>query len=144
VLVQVIDTDGNLVSSDELFGDTAGRDIKEGDLAEGCQTPNRNDQCCILVQRIQDRKQLGSGVAMRNAYPGFFSKMVMAHEMGHYFGLCHINHNGFQNVMFSDAAGNSYTHWGLFGYYLNAEPYFTSRDKRNVWRFIVDQLRNEL
>jgi hypothetical protein len=33
---------------------------------------------------------------------------------------------------------------GLFGYYLNAEPYFTSRDKRNVWRFIVDQLRNEL
>jgi hypothetical protein len=27
---------------------------------------------------------------------------------------------------------------------LNAEPYFTSRDKRNVWRFIVDQLRNEL
>jgi hypothetical protein len=46
--------------------------------------------------------------------------------------------------MFSDAAGNSYTDWGLFGYYLNAEPYFTSRDKRNVWRFIVDQLRNEL
>jgi hypothetical protein len=46
--------------------------------------------------------------------------------------------------MFSNAAGNSYADWGLFGYYLNAEPYFTSRAKRNVWRFIVDQLRNEL
>ena len=46
--------------------------------------------------------------------------------------------------MFSNAVGNSYADWGLFGYYLNAEPYFTSRDKRNVWRFIVDQLRNEL
>ena len=30
---------------------------------------------------------------MRKVYPGYFSKMVMAHEMGHYFGLC-INHNG--------------------------------------------------
>jgi hypothetical protein len=63
---------------------------------------------------------------------------------GHYFDLYHINHNGVQNIMFSNAAGNSYADWGLFGYYLNAEPYFTSRDKRNVWRFIVDQLRNEL
>jgi len=59
----------------------------------------------------------------------------MAHEMEHYFGLCHINHNGVQNIMFSTAAGNSVLDWGLFGYYLNAEPYFTSRDKRNVWRY---------
>jgi hypothetical protein len=144
VLVQVIDADGNLTSSDDFFGDTAGRDIQEGEFAEGCQTPNRNDECCILVQRTKDRSQLGSGVAMRNVYPGYFSKMVMAHEMGHYFGLCHINHNGVQNIMFSNAAHNSIWDWGLFGYYLNAEPYFTSRDKRNVWRFIVDQLRNEL
>jgi hypothetical protein len=34
--------------------------------------------------------------------------------------------------------------WGLFGYHLNAEAYFISRDKSNVWRFIVDQLGNEL
>ena len=80
---------------------------------------------------------------MRKVYPGYFSKMVMAHEMGHYFGLCHINHNGLQNIMFSTAAGNSVLDWGLFGYYLNAEPYFTSRNKRNVWRFIVDHLGKE-
>jgi len=43
---------------------------------------------------------------MRKVYPGYFSKMVMAHEMEHYFGLCHINHNGVQNIMFSTAAGN--------------------------------------
>jgi hypothetical protein len=144
VLVQVANVDGDLISSDDFFGDTAGRDIEEGDRAESCQTPNRNDECCILVQRTQERRQVGSGVAMRNVYPGYFSKMVMAHEMGHYFGLCHINHNGVQNIMFSNAAHNSIWDWGLFGYYLNAEPYFTSRDKRNVWRFIVDQLRNEL
>jgi predicted Zn-dependent protease with MMP-like domain len=94
VLVQVANIDGDLVSSDDFFGDAAGRDIEEGDRAKGCQTPNRTDQGCILVQRIQDRSQVGSGVAMGKVYPGYFSKMVMAHEMGHYFGLCHINHNG--------------------------------------------------
>jgi len=95
VLAQVFDADDNLVSSDDFFGDTAGRDIEEGDPAEGCQTANRTDQCCILVKLADEqRQQLGSGVGMRNVYPGFFSKMVMAHEMGHYFGLCHINHNG--------------------------------------------------
>ncbi|HET7448673.1 MAG TPA: hypothetical protein VFJ49_12340, partial [Methyloceanibacter sp.] len=123
----------------------AGRDIEEGDPAEGCQTPNRTDQCCILVKRADEqRQQLGSGVAMRNVCPGFFSKMVMAHEMRYYFGLRHINHNGVQNIMFSNAAGNNWADWGLFGYYLNAEPTFTPRDKRNRGAFIVDQLRNEL
>ena len=53
-------------------------------------------------------------------------------------------HSGFQNIMFSLPAGNNLWDWGLFGFYLNAEPYFTSVDKRNVWRFIVDQLRDEL
>ena len=144
VLVQVNDVNGKLVSSDDIRGNTSGRDIREGADAQGCQTPSRNDNCCILVQRIQDGRQVGSGVAMRNVYPGFFSKMVMAHEIGHYFGLCHFGHNGFQNIMFSLPTGNSLLDWGLFGYYLNAEPYFTSADKRNVWRFIVDQLRNEL
>jgi hypothetical protein len=36
---------------------------------------------------------------------GYFSKIVMAHELGH-FGLCHINHSGVQNIMFSTVAGN--------------------------------------
>ena len=144
VLVQVNDVNGKLVSSEDFFEKTSGCNIGEGVFAVGCQTPNRDDQCCILVQRTQEGQQLGSGVAMRTVYPGYFSKMVMAHEMGHYFGLCHINHNGVQNIMFSNAAGNSIWDWGLFGYYLNAEPHFTSADKRNVWRFIVDQLRDEL
>jgi hypothetical protein len=107
VLAQVFVADDNLVSSDDFFGDTAGRDIEEGDPAEGCQTANRTAQCCILVKLADEqRQQLGSGVGMRNVYPGFFSKMVMAQEMGHYFGLCHINHNGVQNIMFSNAGGN--------------------------------------
>jgi hypothetical protein len=144
VLVQTNDVNDKLVSSDDLRGNTSGRDIRQGADAQGCQTANRDDSCCIVVQRIQDGRQTGSGVAMRNVYPGYFSKMVMAHEMGHYFGLCHFGHNGFQNLMFSLPDGNNLFDWGLFGYYLNAEPYFTSADKRNVWRFIVDQLRDEL
>jgi hypothetical protein len=68
----------------------------------------------------------------------------MTHELGHYFGLCPFNHDGVQNIMFSLGAGNSILDWGLFSYYLRSEPHFTASDKRNVWRFIVDQLRNEL
>ena len=72
------------------------------------------------------------------------ARAAFAFEMGHYFGLCPFGHSGFQNIMFSLPAGNNLWDWGLFGFYLNAEPYFTSVDKRNVWRFIVDQLRDEL
>ena len=46
--------------------------------------------------------------------------------------------------MFSKVAGNSVCDWGLFDYYLRAEQHFSGTDKRNLWRFIVDQLRNEL
>jgi hypothetical protein len=145
VLVEQVDVNGNVTSSEDFRGMTAGRNILEGAFAVGCQTPGRDDQCCSLVQRIDaERRQIGSGVAMRNVYPGYFSKMVMAHELGHYFGLCHINHSGVQNIMFSTVAGNSVFDWGLFSYYLRAEPHFTGTDERNAWRFIVDQLRNEL
>jgi hypothetical protein len=102
-----IDVNGNVTSSQDFRGMTAGREIREGDFAAGCQTPGRDDQCYSLVQHIDaERRQIGSGVAMRNVYPGYFSKIVMAHELGHYFGLCHINHSGVQNIMFSTVAGN--------------------------------------
>ena len=30
---------------------------------------------------------------------------------------------------------------GLWEFYLHSEPEFTDADARNVWRFIVDQMR---
>jgi hypothetical protein len=136
--------DGDLISSDDFFGDTAGRDIEEGDRAEGCQTRNRNDECCILVQRTQDRRQLGSGVAMRNVYPGYFSKMVMAHEMDTISVSITSTITAYRTSCSRMPPATATRTGDCLAITLNAEPYFTSRDKRNVWRFIVDQLRNEL
>ena len=136
---------GNVTSSQDFRGMTAGREIREGDFAAGCQTPGRDDQCYSLVQHIDaERRQIGSGVAMRNVYPGYFLENRDGARTGHYFGLCNINHSGVQNIMVSTVPGNSVFDWGLFSYYLRAEPHFTGTDKRNAWRFIVDQLRNEL
>ena len=55
---------GNLVASGvavvadtvETVVETAGRDIEEGARAESCQTPNRTDQCCILVKRADEQR----------------------------------------------------------------------------------------
>jgi hypothetical protein len=125
-------------------GIVAGRAIREGNLLAGCATPGRTDRCCSLVRRTADRLGLGSGVAMRNVYPGYFSKMVMAHELGHYFGLCHFAHDGVQNIMFSLGGGNAVLDVGLLRYYLRSEPHFSFEDEKNVWRFVVHQLRGEL
>jgi len=93
VLVQVANIDGDLVSSDDFSGMRQAATLRKA-TGPKAANPEQDRSVLHLVQRIQDRRQVGSGVAMRKVYPGYFSKMVMAHEMGHYFGLCHINHNG--------------------------------------------------
>ncbi|MEX0626412.1 MAG: hypothetical protein WD402_07700, partial [Chloroflexota bacterium] len=63
---------------------------------------------------------------------------VLAHEIGHYLGLCHYGHAGPQNVMWRPDMG--WLDWGLANYYLESQPHFTSDDARNAWRFIVNQM----
>jgi hypothetical protein len=126
----------------EIFGNTCGRDIVEGPAAARCVTPGRTDSCCITVNRqIVPSGTQGSGVIYRDIFPPYFSRYILAHELGHYFGLCHFGHDGVQNIMFSTAGGSSILDWGLWQYYLHSEPEFTFADATNVWRFIVDQMR---
>lgn len=127
----------------EQFGLTAGRSISEGSNATGCVTPGRTDQCCSLIRFVStgrnERRRTGSGVIHRDVWPNVIFRYVLSHEIGHYLGLCHITHDGVQDIMFS-AEFNSAFSWNLFNYYLDSEPRFTIRDAMNAWRFIVDQL----
>jgi hypothetical protein len=122
----------------EGLGQTSGRNILEGDQSHPCATsPDRNDNCCVSVETTT-----GSGVIYHDQWPQNIFRYVLAHECGHYVGLCHYGHDGFQNIMFSpeNDAHLSYFDWGLFRYYLDSEPTFTLDDAKNAWRFLVTQL----
>jgi hypothetical protein len=119
----------------ERVGWTSGRDIDEGAASSPCATPGRNDSCCSIVQP-------GSGVIHRDMWPNLFFEYILAHEAGHYVGLCHFGHDGIQNIMWTadPDAHLSKLDWGEFGLWYAGKPRFTLDDGKNTWRFIVDQL----
>jgi hypothetical protein len=117
------------------LGRVAGRDILEcDDFPDDCATPDRSDRCCITV-----RPRRSSGVIYQDAYPSDIFSYVLPHEIGHYLGLCHCGHDGFQHVMYTSKSLDFFD-WGLVSYYWESEPHFTLEDGKNAWRFIVDQL----
>jgi hypothetical protein len=129
---------------EKLYGQVAGRGISEGSDSTPCATAGRTDSCCSLVNRGDEKQPLGSGVIYRDIYPPYFSRYVLAHEIGHYFGLCHFGHDGVQNIMFSTAGGSKIFDPGLLRYYLYSEPQFLPEDGKNAWRFIVNQMPSVL
>lgn len=130
--------------SDGGRGYTAGRDIQQGSAASPCASqPHRDDGCCSTVDSSPGRS--GSGVVYRDAYPPVITRYSLIHEIGHYVGLCHYNHSGVQNIMFTapkaDAdADLSWFDWGELNYLVDNEPRFTLDDGKNAWRFIVAEL----
>src|SRR5262249_38495388 len=125
-------------------GRTEGRDLTEGsgDLSP-CAYMGRDDGCCALIPSLDKKNPKASSCIHRDKWPHYIWRYVLAHEIGHYFGLCHYGHDGFQNIMFTldkDADLNFFDP-GELKFYYNSEPEFTLSDGRNVWRFIVKQLR---
>ena len=119
----------------ERLGLVFGRDVTDGPAS--CATPGRTDRCCVTVIPV-----IGTGVIHRDVYPAVFMRYILAHEIGHYLGLCHIGHDGVENIMFTPApdVDLEWTDWGTFKYYLESEPSFTLDDGKNAWRFMVDQM----
>ncbi len=76
-----------------------------------------------------------SGVTFRDNVSDFVFKYVLVHELGHYFGLCHVN--GVDRVMYT-AAGKSIFSWSMIPeLYLSAEPRFTIGEAKRAWDYIV-------
>lgn len=119
----------------DSFGRVAARHIREcEDFPDDCPTPGRTDRCCNLIE-----SRRSSGVIYRDIYPAYVFQYVLPHEIGHYLGLCHCGHDGFQNVMFRPDV-NDFFDIGLLSFYWDSEPRFSLEDGKNAWRFIVDQM----
>jgi hypothetical protein len=87
----------------------------------------------------------GCGCTWRDTYPPVFSRVVLGHELGHYFGLAHAGHNGLDKIMISTGDGSSIfgadSWWRLWLY---GDAVFTDEDVEQTWRFIVKKMPHVL
>lgn len=74
----------------------------------------------------------------RDRWPQYAFRYVLGHEIGHYFGLAHVD--GIDNMMYSPIE-STWLPSNPLHYWLNREPAFTLDQGKAAWDFIVDDLR---
>lgn len=127
------------------LGWTFGQSVGGGSSVAPCPR-DRTDHCCNTIPVTPTGVASGSGVIYTDQYPSQIFRYVLAHELGHYIGLCHWPHDGFQNIMYTpkQVLGSQenlhWYSWGLLKYFLQSEPEFTLEDGKNAWRFIVAEM----
>ena len=108
-----------------------------------------NDQ----LARDRPNDATGCGCTWRDTYPPFFSRVVLAHELGHYFGLTHAGHRGFDKIMISPEGVPMFSRawWRVvlgpdiwWRPWLYGDAVFTEEDVENTWRFIVKKMPHVL
>jgi hypothetical protein len=80
-----------------------------------------------------------SGLTFMDRLPDIVWKYVQVHEMGHYFGLCHVD--GLNRIMYTAAADENKSWWDSWlipdYLYLNGGPTFVFDDATKAWDYIV-------
>ncbi|GAA5222296.1 zinc metalloprotease [Membranihabitans marinus] len=81
-----------------------------------------------------------SGVSFTDRIPEFVFGTVLVHELGHYFGLCHDNHNGLEYIMYVPRSAESHVTGNTFSEYLllSGGPSFTLDDAKETWRWLTN------
>ena len=79
-----------------------------------------------------------SGVAFIDDIPDEIRRYVLIHELGHYFGLCHVD--GFHHIMVSgkDGQGDAFTWDTLPSLFFTGGPWFELWEAKQAWDFILD------
>lgn len=142
-------------------GLATGRRIKRSqDDPTACDADDNTDECITDITRrlsdfdisldsnddgVDDLKDeaCGCGCTWRDTYPPYFSRLVLAHELGHYFGLTHAGHDGVHNIMFSKDE-NQYLGGGSWRLWMHGDPNFVEEDVEHAWRFIVKKMPHVL
>jgi len=80
---------------------------------------------------------IASGVSFIDDIPDEMRKYVLIHELGHYYGLCHVD--GFDRMMVSGKGdqGSLWTGDAIPNTLLHGGPRFIFRESQRVWDFIL-------
>lgn len=83
-----------------------------------------------------------SGVTYRNRTPDWVFRWVLVHEMGHYWGLDHVNRQcddrSLDEIMYAPSTGIGLSGSAVYEYLLGGgEARFTIDDARSVWDWIT-------
>ena len=82
-----------------------------------------------------------TGAVVRDRIPDWIWIYVLIHELGHTFGLCHVD--GLDRIMLSTRDHSSFT-WGTIpNYWLHGEPIFTFEEGQKTWDYIVANFASE-
>jgi hypothetical protein len=80
-----------------------------------------------------------TAATFKDRLPDFVWQWVPIHELGHTFGLCHVD--GLDHIMYTAAAAENKSWWDwsvLFNYLLvSGEPGFTLDEQKKVWDYII-------
>jgi len=77
-----------------------------------------------------------SGLTFIDNQPDEIWKYVPIHELGHYFGLCHVD--GLDRIMYSSRQKSWWSWWVIPNWlYLQGEPIFVLDEAKAAWDFIV-------
>ncbi|MFX0198369.1 MAG: hypothetical protein ACFFCW_19800, partial [Candidatus Hodarchaeota archaeon] len=81
--------------------------------------------------------RITSGVSFIDDIPDEMRKYNLIHELGHYYGLCHVD--GFDRIMVSGKGdqGSIWTWEAIPNTLIHGGPRFVFREAQRVWDFIL-------
>jgi hypothetical protein len=88
-------------------------------------------------------KSMTSGVSFRAQIPEEVRQWVLIHELGHYFGLTHVD--GFDRIMVSgeEGQGDLWSWDSIPNIFLHGGPRFIYTEAKRVWNFILTNFPTE-
>jgi hypothetical protein len=92
----------------------------------------------VCPKEVQLTDSNVSGVTFIDDIPDEIRRYVLIHELGHYFGLCHVD--GFQHIMVSgkEGQGDLFTWDTLPSLFFTGGPWFELWEAKQAWDYILD------
>jgi hypothetical protein len=95
------------------------------------------DATCVSGDRF--RGDGATAASFKDRLPDFVWQWVPIHELGHTFGLCHVD--GLDHIMYTaaPAENKSWWDWSVLPNYLlvSGEPGFTLEEQKKTWDYII-------